>query len=115
MADLGSMWDRWSGTLDTAVDGILGDTIAFADDGMTFVDVQGFVITVEGRPGGLDEYDSALGSRNRVKMSRAIIGEPHPRQRLMHAKLGEGRFQPGGDAPDEDGRYYIFDVQKAES
>lgn len=112
MGDFDSFWDRAIGTLDVAVDDILGDRILYAIDGLNYEKMAAFIVFIDAGQTGMDELD-LLQARKRVKIAKHLVPDPGPRDRLQHPKLGGGIFQPGTDSPDEDGRYWIFDVQKA--
>lgn len=106
-----SKWDEAAAKMDAAVDEHLSDTISYALDGATFVDMPGYVVVFsEGL--GLGEIDPTLGSRNRVKIAKSLVPEVLLTHRLRHEKLGAGTFRPAGENPDEQGRYWIFDVQE---
>jgi hypothetical protein len=108
-----SDWDDAAAAMDAEVDARLGDTISYALDGVNFVDMPGFVLpAVEGI--GLNELDPALGHRWRVKISKALVAEPLRTHRLSHPKLGVDTYRPAGDDPDDQGRYWIFDIQKVD-
>ncbi len=109
-----SAWDALSAQMDREVDAALGDTIQLALNGTSFVDQPGFVLTV-GSTDGLAGFDEILGSRIRVKMAKSIIGEDEPSRdiRLKAAKLGADTYRPAGSKPDDQGRYWLFDIQKA--
>lgn len=106
-------WDDLAAQMDLVVDNGLGDTIQLALNGLTFVDVQGFVLPFAASE-GLGAFDETLGSRIRVKLAKAIVGEEEPSRaiRLRSAKLGSSTWRPAGSHPDDQGRYWIFDIQK---
>ena len=107
-----SDWDAASAKMDSLVDDRLADTIRYATDGIPFEDVAGYVIPyTEGL--ALGEIDPSLGSRYRVKIAKAVMPEILQRHRLKHPKLGADTWRPAGEDPDEQGRYWIFDIQKA--
>jgi hypothetical protein len=112
-----SVWEDRALAMDQAVDEHLGDTIqASFNAGATFAPTMGFVLPdVEG--GDLRGFDEPLGSRVRVKLARAAFPggrlPSYDDDRFQHPRLGAGLFRPAGSEPREQGRYYIFDVQKA--
>lgn len=104
-------WDQASAAMDSAVDALLGDTIAYAANGVTFVDIKGFVLFTDA-PLGLDATDEIFDSRPRVKIDRTVVPYPDPQHRLRHAKLGPGTYRPAGSVPEQQGRYWLFDVER---
>jgi hypothetical protein len=109
-----SDWDASSAKMDEDVDAHLSDTISYStDEGATFNDIAGFVLPfAEGL--ALGPIDPSLGSRYRVKVRKSLVAAPDRTHRLRQPKLGAGTFRPSGDDPDEQGRYWIFDIQKVE-
>jgi len=108
-----SDWDEASAAMDEGVDARLSDTVAYStDEGATFTNIAAYVLPfAEGL--GLNEIDPALGSRWRIKVAKSIVDEPKRTHRLKHHKLGANTvWRPAGDDPDEQGRYWIFDIQK---
>ena len=106
-------WDQASELMDDQVDETLGDTISYAANGVSFSDIKGFVLFF-GEPPVLDGIDEIMGSRPRVKIARSKVPYPDPSHRLRCAKrLGAHTFKPAGALPAEQGRYYIFDLEKA--
>ncbi len=110
-----SLWDRASAVLDTSVDAVVGDRLRYRHNGVWLGSgdpavVEGFVL-FELAADGMDELDSRFSSRPRVKIAKALVDEPIRTDRIQHPKLGTGWFQPGGNAPATDGRYWLFDVQ----
>lgn len=123
MSVFDSLWDQYSGILDERVDAVVGDRIRYRRDGQWLGDAElpveervipGFILFY-GQPRGIDEVDETLGTRKRVKIAMALIGdeEPDRSDRIQHPKLGPGFFQPSGSDPETEGRYWLFDVQKA--
>lgn len=107
---MASNWDQLSAQMDGIVDAGVGDDISY-DAGAGPVAIKGFVIpTVE--PGGLDAFDDKLGSRPRVKVAKATVPVVSSSHRLTAPLLGSGSFRPANSDPEEQGRYWIFDVQK---
>ena len=108
-------WESASPIMDGKVDQILGDTFSVSlDGGQTYEPRKGFYLPVSAG-GGFSPYDENLGSKPRVKMSKDILGDTPPDRRyvrLRYAKLGDATYCPGGAEPDEQGRYWIFDIQK---
>lgn len=104
-------WDQASAVMDQAVDARLGDTIAYAANGVSFVALKGFV-DFTGDPIGLDATDEIFNSRPRIKVAKAVIPYPDPSHRLQSSKLGPGTFRPAGSVPVEQGRYWLFDIEK---
>lgn len=106
-----SMWDRASARMDAAVD-TLGDNIEYALDGVTFVNVKGFIFdNVDGET-SYESFDDDFDLRKRVKIPRAFLAQPLRSHRLRHPRLGTGSFQPGNSEPKSEGRYWLFEVQK---
>ena len=108
-----SDWDVAAPAMDEAIDERLSDTIAYStDEGATYDDIAGYVLPfAEGL--GLNEIDSPLGARWRVKVRKTLVDEPSRTHRLKHPKLGvDTVWRPAGEDPDDQGRYWIFDIQK---
>lgn len=116
-----SLWDRASALLDTNVDAILSDRVRYRHRGQWLgAAPQGEVdavcaafIVYANAPLNIGELDETLGSRVRVKIAKALVDEPIQTDRIQHPKLGDGWFRPAGSTPETEGRYWIFDVQKA--
>ena len=106
-----SDWDNYSALMDEEVDARLADTIPY-DSGAGFVDIPGYVIPF-GEGLGLDGLDPSLGTRWRVKVRKSLVPDPSRDHRLTHHKLGAGIWRPSGEDPEDQGRYWIFDIQKA--
>lgn len=104
-------WDQASAAMDEQIDARLGDTISYAANGVTFVDLKGYVLFEEA-PLGLEAIDEIMGSRPRIKISKAVVPCPEPVHRLRSAKLGAETYRPAGSAPENQGRYWIFDVER---
>lgn len=107
--------------MDAAVDSGVGDRVRYwhngkwlgvAPVGYTDPVVEAFVI-IAAAPVNLDGIDEILGNRKRIKISREYVDEPLRSDRIAHPLLGEGWFRPAGGQPETEGRYVIFDVQKA--
>lgn len=109
-----SDWDVASEKMDEDVDARLSDTINYStDEGASYEEIAGYVLPfAEGL--GLGPIDAPLGSRYRVKIRKTLIPEPHRTHRLRHRLLGDATYRPAGSDPDDQGRYWIFDVQKVE-
>lgn len=108
-------WSDHAARMDDKVDLMLGDDIELAVDGVTFIPVKGFIIRPTESVDGIIGLDGPLGSRYRAKLNNALfLGEgPSNATRLRSTKLPAGTWKAGGDDPDEQGRYVIFDLQKA--
>lgn len=104
-------WDSAAAAMDAEVDARLGDTISYAANGVTFVDVSGFVLFTD-VPLGLDASDEIFDARPRVKLAKAVVPYPDPQHRLRSTKLGEATYRPAGSLPQEQGRYWLFDVER---
>ena len=109
-------WDSASAQMDDAVDARLGDTIQLSiDGGNTFLPVKGYYLPYAAG-GGLEIYDEPLGQKPRFKLQvKHFPGGRQPSfdyDRMRCAKAGPFTFRPSGSAPDEQGRYFIFDIQK---
>ena len=109
-----SDWDQVSGKMDSAVDARLSDTVSYSpngDGGDPFVDIPAFVLPfTEGL--NLGELDPTLGTRWRIKVAKDVVPEVLRRQHYRHHKLGAATWRPSGENPEEQGRYWIFDIQK---
>lgn len=107
-----SDWETASAKMDQEVDARLADTISYSTDGgATFVPTPGFILPFT-ESFGLGGIDAPLGSRMRVKIAKAILAAPLPTHRLTHPLLGADTWKPAGEDPDQQGRYWIFDIQK---
>jgi hypothetical protein len=107
-----SDWDALIGKVDAIVDDRVGDRISYSIGGAPATMLPGFVITVNA-PRNLEDFDEILGTAKRVKIAKRLVPKPNLEVRVEHPKLGAGKFRPIGDEPDEDDRYWLFDVQKA--
>jgi hypothetical protein len=114
VADL-SAWDNASALLDDKVDEGVGDTIEYAANGVNFVNMQGFVIPDVADPGPAEFIDETVATRWKIKIAKRKLPYPEITHRLRHPKLGAGNFRPIGAVPDPQtqGRYWLFDVEKA--
>jgi hypothetical protein len=121
MSIFDSLWSKAAAIMDNAVDGVTGDRIRYRHGGVWLGPadmpeasrvIPAFVINV-GAARSIDEFDETLGNRWRVKVAVTLLDHPHPTDRLEHPNLGPGLFMPGGSDPENDGRYWLFDVQKA--
>lgn len=108
---MSSAWDQAAALLDAKVDEYLGDDIDYAANGVTFAPIKGFVL-LNMASLGLESIDEIVGSRNRVKIAKAVLPRPERTHRLRHPRLGSGTFRPAGTVPEEQGRYWLFDVEK---
>lgn len=104
-------WDQASAAMDEAIDARLGDTISYAANGVSFVDLNGYVLFEE-VPLGLEAIDEIMGSRPRIKIAKSVVPYPEPAHRLRHAKLGPATYRPAGSNPENQGRYWLFDVER---
>ena len=104
-------WDDAAAAMDAEVDARLGDTIAYAANGVTFVNIKGFVLFTD-TPSGLDATDEIFDARPRVKIAKSVVPYPDPQHRLRSAKLGAATYRPAGSVPEEQGRYWLFDVER---
>ena len=119
MSIFDGIWARAARVLDTAVDSVVGDRLRYRHRGVWLgpLDVaepervvEGFVLINAGSL-NTDEIDETLGHRRRVKISIALVDDPIQSDRIQHPMLGPGWFCPAGATPENDGRYWIFDVQ----
>lgn len=106
-----SNWDDHAALMDATVDDRLGDTIEYAANGVNFVDMKGYVQFTDA-VSGLDATDEIFDSRPRVKIAKAVLPYPDPAHRLKSTKLGAATYRPGGSVPQEQGRYWLFDVER---
>jgi hypothetical protein len=106
-----SPWDQFADILDATVDDKLGDRIEYAANGVNFVPIAGFVKTANANL-DLSPIDEMTDSRPRVKIAKALVPYPDPAHRLRHPRLGQGTFRPASTLPDDEGRYWIFDVER---
>lgn len=106
-------WSQASATLDATVDRHLCDEIYIAADGVTFSQQPGFVILGEAGL-GMGAIDENFSSRNRLKIAKTILPVITSTHRFKAAELGiDVVWKSGGGEPQEQGRYLIFDIQKA--
>jgi len=111
-------WDQLAARMDEQVDERLGEVIFISlDGGETYTSVKGFYTPVATGLGGLQGFDEPLGSRPRLKLRKTHFpGEREPSfetDRFRCAKMGAFVYRPSGSQPDEQGRYFLFDVQRA--
>jgi len=112
-----SIWDRAAAIMDRVVDGVVGDRVQYKHRGVWLGSgsppvVEAFVLQFGSNP-SIEDLDEPLGNRWRLKIARTLLDEPLQSDRFQHPKLGPGWFRPGDALPDNEGRYHIFDVQKA--
>jgi hypothetical protein len=99
--------------MDAEVDTRLGDSISYSQRGAPFRPIKGFVTDAD--PGqdlsaaGIDP----LPRRKRVKVAIASVAEISTQDRLQADLLGPGIFRPRVSKPRVDGRYWLFDVERA--
>lgn len=110
-------WDAASSLMDDKVDDLLGDTINMSTDGgATFTARKGFYLPFAASP-GIEGIDEIMASKPMLKVRKSLFpGGRYPSydyDRFQTAKLGAAVFRPSGAEPQDQGRYYIFDVQKA--
>jgi len=105
-------WAQNAAKMDAIVDEKLGDDVEWSSDGIQFTPAKAFVVP-QVEVLGLEAIDSPLGSRYRLKIAKSIIPEILDNYRFRASKLGAGMFKNASDTPDEDDRYWIFDLQKA--
>ena len=110
-----SDWEIHSQAMDAKVDELLGDTISLSTNGgASYTTVGGFILLVVGSS-GIDGFDETLGYKPRAKLHKSLIGEEPPNRdtvRIRAGKLGGLTYQPAGGEPDDQGRYWLFDIQK---
>jgi hypothetical protein len=106
-------WDELSARMDAKVDDRLGDTIEVsADAGTSWVARKGFALNMAAGL-SLDGIDEIMASRPRIKISKLYVPALTRIYRFRTPKWPGIVFCPGSSEPDDDGRYLIFDVQKA--
>lgn len=97
--------------MNVTVDEWLGDDILMSVSGGAWVTIKAFVQFDHGGL-GLDAIDE-LQQRQRIKVSKAIVAEPGDLHRFRASKLGADTWKPVAKDPDNDGSYWVFDIQKA--
>lgn len=112
-----SDWDALAARMDGLVDQKLGDRISYSTDGgATFPVIAGFVIFNNEPLSFPLQTDELLGSILRLKVNKSLLAYPDPAHRIRHELLtdryGAATFQPAGTDPEEQGRYWLFDIQK---
>jgi hypothetical protein len=116
-----SLWDRASAILHQGVDGMVGDRIRYRHNGVWLGDVTvaeddrvipGFILFDVENPNWSTERDETLGHKKQVKVGVRYVDHPARGDRIEHPKLGAGLYQPAGADPQNDGDYWIFDIQK---
>jgi hypothetical protein len=116
MSDFDSIWEAAAARMDAAVDTYLGDTILVQMGGGEFdpfVPMKAFVIDVDAsQPTDFDPIDEPLGNRKRIKIAKGTMPVVSVNHRIKHPRLGEGVYRPSGALPENQGRYWLFDVQK---
>lgn len=109
-----SMWDKLSAQMDSTVDTTLGDSILFAPTPTApFTTIKGYVIFDVTGETAYEALDGDFATRKRLKVAVSIIPVITRDLRFQHPKLGPEIYQAGGDVPETQGRYWLFDVQKA--
>jgi hypothetical protein len=109
---LDSGWDALIGRVDAIIDDKVGDRISYSIGGAPASILPGFIITSTA-PRNQSDFDENLGTVRRVKIAKRLVPKPNLTVRVSHPRLGEGQFRPIGDEPEEDDRYWLFDIQKA--
>ncbi len=107
-----SDWDRNSALMDEAIDERLGDVISYSANGVVFDDIKGYVLFPE-FASGAGPIDEAFDARPQIKIARSKLPYPDPSHRLRAEKLGPGLFRPTGSVPQNQGRYWLFDIAAA--
>lgn len=110
-------WEAAEQLLDDKADAFVGDSIELSvDGGSTFVLRRGYYLPVA-QNAGIEAFDEVLGNKHRFKMRKAYFpGGRFPsfaNDRIRCSKTGSTIWRPSGSEPDEQGRYFVFDVQKA--
>lgn len=113
-------YEEMAGFLDDMVDDTLGDSIevklsvgawtprtAFIIEETAGLDTQGFQIT---------ELDP-LRQRQRIKIRKDYVPTVDQSVRFRAARLGgsSALWRPSGDMPQQEGRYWLIDIQRASS
>jgi hypothetical protein len=109
-----SIFEQNEDLLHDTVDEYLGDTIALSTDGgVTFTDILGFILMNGQAVTGFSELD-AINFRPRFKVRKTNLLDPKVNWRLRCPKLlGAGNWRMSGETIDEQGRYWVLDIQKA--
>ncbi len=107
-------WDGFTKDLDQTVDRHLGNTVAYALDGLNFENMQAFVINAAEADDveGFAEIDP-LNKRHRLKIGKYLVSEPKKEHRLRHPLIEDGvDCRPGNWQEVENGRYWLIEPQK---
>ena len=105
-----SVWTEVAGEMDEIVDEVLGDDVLYAKAGGPFRKIGAFVLWVNDTGDG--DFDELL-ERPRLKVAKALVDRPARADRIRcGAKLGTTTYQPAGTAPQDQGRYWLVDLQK---
>ena len=106
--------------MDAGVDNYLGDSLIYARAGQAAVVTKGFLIDpADGEWDTSDSSISKVGARVRLKINRDFLPAAMPGDRITadpaspHPLLGDATWKPGPGRPAVNGRYIIFDLQKA--
>lgn len=104
-------WADHSALMDEVVDDEVGDDVLYQIPPAAAVSLKAFILFEEPILGH-DAIDDIL-SRKRLKIRRSLVGKPISSHRIQCvAKLGAGTFRPVGKGADEQGRYWICDLEK---
>lgn len=104
-----SVWSEVSAQMDEIVDEILGDDVLYSRGGGPFRLLGAFILFVEDSGGDIDE----LVERPQLKIAKTLVDRPMRADRLRcTAKLGIATYQPAGNTPRDQGRYWLVDLQK---
>jgi hypothetical protein len=107
--------------MDAQVDSRLGDSITYIVDGAPLESapgvptIPGYIILVnaDGSFAGTLERFNPHQHRWKCKVHKRFLpGLPDIRHRIEHSKL-DATYRPAADTLDDDGDYYLFDLQKA--
>jgi len=99
-------------SVDRRAESELGDTILYRVNGGASVEVIGFI-----RNYGEDEQGYASLQpghiRWRGKIAKALLATKPTNDDTLSAAILEGEWRPSSDTISQDGRYWVFDMERA--
>lgn len=99
------------GTVDALVDAHLGDPVWYRAEGSSrYVKVPGFFLNEA--KGGYDPELDDITRREQLKISQQHVPEVRRGDRIKRSMESPVTYQPENANPEEDGRYWIFNIQR---
>jgi hypothetical protein len=109
-----SEWSAAAAEMDVLVDSTLADPVLYSIGGAPFRAIDAF-IKFEETATGFGEIDELM-DRVRLKVARNIIERPRMGDRVRcHERLGSGTWRPVNENHSEQGRYWLVDLQRADT